>query len=96
MRALVLERPGPASAAPLIARDRPQPEPAAGELRLESVDLEEALAANPDCVVIVTPHPEVDWDAVFRRADLVVDTRDVSAGRRVGPGQVLRLGAGWS
>ncbi len=68
----------------------------AGELRLESVDLEEALAANPDCVVIVTPHPEVDWDAVFRRADLVVDTRDVSAGRPVRPGQVLRLGAGWS
>jgi UDP-N-acetyl-D-glucosamine dehydrogenase len=62
---------------------------------LRSVPLAEALAADPDCVVLVTPLPEIDWDVVFARADLVVDTRDASRGRSVRPRQVLRLGAGW-
>jgi len=64
--------------------------------RLTSVDLVEALDADPDCVVIVTPHGDIDWDRVFDRADLVVDTRNASSGRGVRPGQVLRLGGGWS
>ena len=63
---------------------------------LASVDLAEALAAAPDCVVVVTPHSGVDWDRVFDSADLIVDTRNASGGRRVRPGQVLRLGGGWS
>jgi UDP-N-acetyl-D-glucosamine dehydrogenase len=62
---------------------------------LRSVPLAEALAAGPDCVVVVTPHPEIDWDSVFAQAELVVDTRDASSGRAVRPRQVLRLGAGW-
>ena len=69
---------------------RPDGEP------LDSVALPAALDANPDCVVIVTPHRDIDWDAVFERAELIVDTRDASRGRTVRPGQVLRLGAGWS
>ena len=64
--------------------------------RLTSVDLVKALDADPDCVVIVTPHGDIDWDRVFDRADLVVDTRNASGGRGVRPGQVLRLGGGWS
>jgi UDP-N-acetyl-D-glucosamine dehydrogenase len=63
---------------------------------LESVALDAALDAEPDCVVIVTPHAEIDWERVFERASLIVDTRDVSHGRDVRPRQVLRLGAGWS
>ena len=63
---------------------------------LRSVALAPALDAGPDCVVIVTPHSTVDWDLVFERADLIVDTRDVSHGRQTRRGQVLRLGAGWS
>jgi hypothetical protein len=63
---------------------------------LRSLELADALAARPDCVVIVTPHHDVDWDRVFAETDLVVDTRDASHGREVRPGQVLRLGAGWS
>ena len=65
-------------------------------VELESVDLADALAADPDCVVIVTPHRGLDWDALFTRADLVVDTRNASQGRDLRPGQVLRLGGGWS
>lgn len=63
---------------------------------LHSVGLADALDARPDCVVIVTPHGDIDWDRVFGQADLIVDTRNASSGRSVRPGQVLRLGGGWS
>ena len=63
---------------------------------LHSVGLADALDARPDCVVIVTPHDDIDWDRVFGQAELIVDTRNASSGRSVRPGQVLRLGGGWS
>jgi UDP-N-acetyl-D-glucosamine dehydrogenase len=63
---------------------------------LDSVPLAAALAARPDCVVIVTAHADIDWGAIFEQADLIVDTRDVSRSHATKPGQVLRLGAGWS
>jgi UDP-N-acetyl-D-glucosamine dehydrogenase len=49
-----------------------------------------------DAIVVVTAHKAIDWDRVYLRARLVVDTVNSSAGRRVRPRQVLRLGAGWS
>jgi UDP-N-acetyl-D-glucosamine dehydrogenase len=49
-----------------------------------------------DVVVVVTAHAVIDWDVVYGRADLVVDTVDSSRGRATRPRQVLRLGAGWS
>jgi len=55
----------------------------------------EDLLGWADVIVVVTAHQAIDWDAVYERADLVVDTVDSSRGRRVRPGQVLRLGAGW-
>jgi UDP-N-acetyl-D-glucosamine dehydrogenase len=60
-----------------------------------SVALEDLLASS-DVVVVVTPHREIDWDAVYARSGLVVDTVDSSRGRSVRPRQVLRLGAGWA
>jgi UDP-N-acetyl-D-glucosamine dehydrogenase len=63
--------------------------------RLESLSLADANLASMDCVVIVTPHADIDWTSVFT-ADLIVDTRDSSRNRPTRPGQVLRLGAGWS
>ena len=60
----------------------------------ESQPLDEVLSA--DAVVVVTAHRAVDMDAVYGRADLVVDTVNSSATRDVRPRQVLRLGAGWS
>jgi UDP-N-acetyl-D-glucosamine dehydrogenase len=54
------------------------------------------LLAESDVVVVVTPHRDIDWDAVYAGADLVVDTTDSSRGRTVRPRQVLRLGAGWA
>ncbi len=63
---------------------------------LDSVPLGDAMAARPDCVVVITAHSDIDWDLVYGDADLVVDTRNSSRGRDLRPGQVLRLGAGWS
>jgi UDP-N-acetyl-D-glucosamine dehydrogenase len=60
----------------------------------ESQPLDDVLDA--DAVVVVTAHRAVDMDAVYGRADLVVDTVNSSASRDVRPRQVLRLGAGWS
>jgi len=61
----------------------------------ESIDLGR-LVGESDAVVVVTPHRTIDWDEVYERADLVVDTVDSSRGRTVRPRQVIRLGAGWS
>jgi hypothetical protein len=38
----------------------------------------------------------VDWDRVYDRADLIVDTVNSSATRQTRDQQVRRLGAGWS
>jgi UDP-N-acetyl-D-glucosamine dehydrogenase len=56
----------------------------------------EKLLAWADLVVIVTAHAAIDWEAVFERAPLVVDTVNASRGHRVVERQVLRLGAGWN
>ncbi|MGH2466840.1 MAG: nucleotide sugar dehydrogenase, partial [Candidatus Limnocylindrales bacterium] len=56
----------------------------------------DALLAESEVLVVVTPHAAIDWERVYDRADLVVDTVDSSRGRPVRAGQVLRLGAGWA
>ena len=58
-------------------------------------DLDSVLD-DSDVVVILVRHRAVDWDRVYDRARLIVDTVNSSAGRRTGDHQVLRLGAGWS
>jgi UDP-N-acetyl-D-glucosamine dehydrogenase len=60
-----------------------------------STDLD-GLLARCDVVVAVTSHRAIDWDRVYEKAGLVVDTVDCSRGRRVGSRGVLRLGAGWT
>ena len=60
-----------------------------------SVALEELLD-RADAVVVVTPHRAIDWDAVYGRAALIIDTTNSSRGRVRRAGQVLRLGAGWA
>jgi UDP-N-acetyl-D-glucosamine dehydrogenase len=56
----------------------------------------DALLESSDVVVILVRHKELDWDAVFDRADLIVDTVNASAGRNAADRQVRRLGASWS
>ena len=56
----------------------------------------DTLLAESDVIVVVTAHAAIDWDRVYAQADLVVDTVNSARGRAVRPGQVIRLGAGWS
>jgi len=56
----------------------------------------DTLLAESDVIVVVTAHAAIDWTRVYERADLVVDTVNSVRGRAVRPGQVMRLGAGWS
>lgn len=66
----------------------------AGGADYESVGLDAVLDA--DVVVILVRHRDVDWRRVYERSDLVVDTVNSAVGLEPRPGQVLRLGAGWS
>jgi UDP-N-acetyl-D-glucosamine dehydrogenase len=66
----------------------------AGQIR-NSVPLE-GLLTGSHLLVVVTAHRKLDWDAIYERADLVVDTVNSSRGHVRRPNQVLRLGAGWA
>lgn len=63
--------------------------------RYESAPLETVLSGS-DVILVVTAHDAVDWDLLFSRADLIVDTVNISSRYRPRSRQVLRLGAGWS
>ncbi len=67
---------------------------AAGRVH-EGRDLDELLGWA-DAIVVLVAHRAVDWDAVYARGLLVVDTVNSSRGRATSTRQVLRLGAGWS
>jgi UDP-N-acetyl-D-glucosamine dehydrogenase len=60
----------------------------------ESVPLD-ALVSSVDLVLIVTAHRDIDWELVFDRSPLILDTVNQSHGRDVRDRQLLRLGAGW-
>jgi UDP-N-acetyl-D-glucosamine dehydrogenase len=61
----------------------------------ESLGLDALLAAS-HAVVVVTAHRDIDWERVYAKAELVIDTVDSSRGRAATDRQVLRLGAGWT
>jgi UDP-N-acetyl-D-glucosamine dehydrogenase len=52
------------------------PELQHGGERLKSIELHDAIAAQPDCAVICTDHSQFDYDAVVKSGTLVVDTRN--------------------
>ena len=52
------------------------------ESGLASIALEELLDSEPDAVVLVTAHPDVDFGAVVERAPLLVDLRGRTRGVR--------------
>ncbi len=60
-----------------------------------STPLDEVLGWA-DLAVVVTAHRAIDWDTVFERSDLILDTVNVSRRQAPRPRQVLRLGARWS
>lgn len=62
--------------------------------RFEGQELD-AVIADSDVVVVLTKHRGIDWDLLYRRSGLVVDTVGSSRRRDLRPGQVLLLGSGW-
>jgi UDP-N-acetyl-D-glucosamine dehydrogenase len=61
----------------------------------QSTSLADVITGS-DLVILITPHANIDWDDVFARATLVLDTINLSHGRSLDARQVLRLGAGWT
>jgi UDP-N-acetyl-D-glucosamine dehydrogenase len=59
------------------AGDVPLPGGATGR-RLQSVPLDEEVLASADCVVILTAHPDVDYEAIVGAAPLVFDATGVT------------------
>jgi UDP-N-acetyl-D-glucosamine dehydrogenase len=62
--------------------------PALSDYGLLSIPLDEAVA-DSDLVVVVTAHPDVDYELVARRARLMLDLRGVTRSSRLG--SVVRL-----
>jgi UDP-N-acetyl-D-glucosamine dehydrogenase len=62
-----------------------------GYLKLHSVALTEAAIAKADCVVIITDHSSFDFQFIVDHAQLVVDTRNVTASLKNRGDKVLVL-----
>jgi UDP-N-acetyl-D-glucosamine dehydrogenase len=56
--------------------------PGKGEIRLSSIPLSERILTDADCVVILTAHPGIDYDAVVDVAPVVFDASGVTRHRR--------------
>ncbi len=81
MRTMVLHQPAPASEAPLVAEDRPDPEPSAGEIRLRVTA----------CGVCRTDLQILEGDLAARRLPIVPGHQVVGVVDAIGP-----EAAGWS
>ncbi len=60
-----------------------------------SVALDELLGES-DLIVALVGHEAIDWQRVYAKAPLIVDTVNTCRGQPVRARQVLRLGAGWA
>jgi len=54
------------------------------DYNLTSIDLSEGVLAAADCVLVATDHTAYDYDFILEHARLIVDTRNVFAGRDTG------------
>lgn len=51
-------------------------------LRYRSIDLDQAWpngAAGADAAIVITPHPQIDYEALASKVDLILDTRNALA-----------------
>lgn len=60
---------------------------------LESAPLTDEEITAADCIVIVTDHHNLDYERVVQHADLIVDTRNATAGIASHRAKIVRLGA---
>jgi UDP-N-acetyl-D-glucosamine dehydrogenase len=62
-----------------------------GDLTFESIDLTEATLRDADCVVVHTNHNTYDWDWVMEHSDIIIDTRNATAGHPQNHAKVIKL-----
>lgn len=55
------------------------PELSFEDISLVSVELNDKILSDMDCVVVITAHSSYDWDWVVKGSKLVVDTRNATA-----------------
>ncbi len=60
------------------------------DIRMDSIALTEKALRSVDCVLIVTDHAKVDYDALGRSAKLIVDTRNAMAKVRSPAARVVK------
>jgi UDP-N-acetyl-D-glucosamine dehydrogenase len=53
------------------------------------------LVETSDVLVVMVAHKAVDWQMMYEKASLVVDTAGTARHRELRPDQVLLLGGGW-
>jgi UDP-N-acetyl-D-glucosamine dehydrogenase len=73
------------------------PEIAVNGRSLASVMIDEATVRDADCVVVATNHSSYDWQWIIEHAQLIVDTRNVTAKlpatSRAQCARIVKLGA---
>jgi UDP-N-acetyl-D-glucosamine dehydrogenase len=57
----------------------------------KAVDVTDETLEAADCVLILTDHPEFDYERVIERSSLVIDTRSATVGLPAPAGRVVRL-----
>ena len=58
---------------------------------MDSVVLTEGELEAADCVVVLTPHSDYDWEWIVRHSRLLVDTRNAAKGAPAGDGRIIGL-----
>ncbi|MCH8299119.1 MAG: nucleotide sugar dehydrogenase [Candidatus Marinimicrobia bacterium] len=65
-----------------------------GALESKSLDLNEDMLKEYECVVIITDHSTIDWQMVFDNSKFIVDTRNASERVNTGASKYYSLGGG--
>jgi UDP-N-acetyl-D-glucosamine dehydrogenase len=60
------------------------------DLRMTSKKIDEKTLASYDCILIATDHSCYDYDFIVRHANLVVDTRNATAGVKAGRDKIVK------
>jgi len=65
-----------------------------GSLEGASLELNENMLKEFECVIIITDHSAIDWQMVFDNSNFVIDTRNASSNIKEGKSNYYSLGGG--
>jgi UDP-N-acetyl-D-glucosamine dehydrogenase len=60
------------------------------DLKMKSKPLTAASVKNYDCILISTDHSDYDYDWIVKNAQLVIDTRNATAGVKTGRNKIVK------